>query len=87
MRGQPERRLRPRAVFFLPIRGYEGRRGCQHVIDEMKLYRYKVDRVTGEVLPLLAAGNDHGMDALRYALDGAIKRGGDGAVTMQVAGL
>lgn len=60
---------------------------CKHAIDEMKLYRYKVDRVTNEVLPLLAPGNDHVCDALRYALDGVIKRGGDGAMTMQVPSL
>lgn len=60
---------------------------CKHMIDEMKFYRYKVDRLTGEVLPLLAPGNDHGIDSLRYALDGVIKRGGDGAMTMQVAAL
>ena len=60
---------------------------CKHVIDEMKLYRYKTDRLTGDVLPLLAPGNDHGIDSIRYALDGVIKRGGDGAMTMQVPSL
>ena len=60
---------------------------CPHVIDEMKLYRYKTDRLTGEVLPVLASGNDHCCDAIRYALDGVIKRGGDGAMTLQVPSL
>lgn len=60
---------------------------CKHAQDEMKLYRYKTDKLTGEVLPLLASGNDHICDALRYSLDGVIKRGGDGAMTLQVAGL
>ena len=60
---------------------------CKHMIDEMKLYRYKVDRVTNEVLPLLASGNDHCCDALRYALDGAIKPGGTGPIGYQVKGL
>jgi len=60
---------------------------CKHTLDEMKLYRYKTDRITGDVLPILAPGNDHGIDALRYALDGVIKRGGDGPVGMQVAAL
>lgn len=60
---------------------------CKHTIDEMKLYRYKVDRVTHDVLPLLAPGNDHCVDACRYALDGVIKRGGDGAMTLQVPSL
>lgn len=60
---------------------------CLHTLDEMKLYRYKTDKLTGEVLPVLASGSDHVPDALRYALDGVIKRGGDGAMIMQVAGL
>jgi phage terminase large subunit len=60
---------------------------CKHAVDEMKLYRYKVDRVTNDVLPLLAPGHDHVVDSIRYALDGVIKRGGDGAMTMQVSSL
>ncbi|MBE1237484.1 PBSX family phage terminase large subunit [Phaeovibrio sulfidiphilus] len=46
---------------------------CVHTADEMRLYSYKVDRVSGAVLPVLADQNDHCIDALRYALDETIR--------------
>ena len=44
---------------------------CQHLIDELTLYSYKTDPLTGDVLPLLADKDNHVIDALRYALEGA----------------
>jgi len=44
---------------------------CRHTIDELSLYSYKVDKMTGEVLPLLEDDKNHVIDALRYALEGA----------------
>jgi phage terminase large subunit len=44
---------------------------CQHVIDELTLYRYKTDPLTGQVLPILEDKNNHCIDALRYACEGA----------------
>ncbi len=46
---------------------------CQHVIDELTLYSYKTDPLTGQVLPLLEDKNNHLIDALRYACEGARK--------------
>ena len=46
---------------------------CQHVIDELTLYSYKLDSMTGEVLPQLADKDNHTIDALRYACEGARK--------------
>lgn len=60
---------------------------CKHMIDEAKLYRYKTDPKTGEVLPVLMPGNDHCIDALRYALSGRIRQGGGGKIVARVAGL
>lgn len=42
---------------------------CRHVAQEARLYSYKVDRVTGDVLPIVVDAHNHGIDALRYALD------------------
>lgn len=42
---------------------------CQHTIDEFKLYSYKTDRITGEVLPVLEDRNNHCIDALRYSIE------------------
>lgn len=44
---------------------------CKHVIDELTLYSYKVDDLTGNVLPVLADKDNHCIDALRYACEGA----------------
>lgn len=46
---------------------------CQHVIDELTLYSYKTDPLTGKVLPLLQDKHNHCIDSLRYACEGARK--------------
>lgn len=46
---------------------------CKHTIDELTLYSYKVDDLTGEVLPILADKDNHVIDAVRYALEGMRK--------------
>ncbi|MEG3086165.1 PBSX family phage terminase large subunit [Sphingomonas sp. PB4P5] len=42
---------------------------CTHVVDELSLYSWKVDPLTGEVLPVLADKENHTIDAVRYALE------------------
>jgi phage terminase large subunit len=44
---------------------------CQHLIDELTLYKYKTDPLTGLVLPVLEDKDNHVIDALRYACEGA----------------
>lgn len=44
---------------------------CKHLIDEMTLYKYKEDPLTGEILPILEDKHNHVIDALRYACEGA----------------
>jgi phage terminase large subunit len=44
---------------------------CKHLIDELTMYSYKTDPLTNEVLPVLEDKNNHVIDALRYALEGA----------------
>lgn len=43
---------------------------CRHAIDELTLYSYQVDRLTGDILPVLEDRQNHVIDALRYALEG-----------------
>lgn len=43
---------------------------CQHTIDELTLYSFKLDPLTGAVLPILDDKNNHVIDALRYACEG-----------------
>lgn len=51
---------------------------CTHFADEAKLYSYKVDRLTGDVLPEVVDAHNHCMDAARYALQPLIVRGDTG---------
>lgn len=45
---------------------------CKNAADEFRLYSYKVDKTTGEVLRIVVDAHNHILDALRYALDGYI---------------
>ena len=44
---------------------------CQHTIDELTLYSYKTDPLTGAVVPILEDKDNHVIDALRYSCEGA----------------
>jgi phage terminase large subunit len=46
---------------------------CVNTINELTLYSYKVDPLTDKVLPILADKDNHVIDALRYACEGARK--------------
>lgn len=43
---------------------------CVHTADELTLFSYEVDKLTGIVLPKLADRNNNVIDALRYACEG-----------------
>lgn len=43
---------------------------CRHTADELVSYRWKIDRLTGTVLPVLVDKDNHVIDALRYGLEG-----------------
>jgi phage terminase large subunit len=47
---------------------------CKHTIAEFGSYSYKVDRLTGDVLPILVDKDNHCCDALRYAHFRSAKR-------------
>lgn len=47
---------------------------CKLSIGEIRMYRYKVDPLTEEVLPIIIDKHNHGWDAKRYALSRLIKR-------------
>lgn len=46
---------------------------CTHMIDELNHYSYKVDKLTGDILPVIVDAWNHEIDSLRYSLDGLIK--------------
>ncbi len=43
-------------------------KNCPRIADEFRLYSYKTDRITGDVLPVIVDAHQHGIDALRYSL-------------------
>lgn len=49
---------------------------CHNTAREFRLYSFKVDKKTSEVLPVIVDANNHCIDAIRYGLDGYIKRRG-----------
>lgn len=46
---------------------------CKHLIDELTLYSYKTDPLTGKILPILEDKHNHVIDSLRYACEAARK--------------
>ena len=48
---------------------------CLHTIDELTNYSYEVDKLTGTVMPMLSDKDNHVIDALRYACEGARRAG------------
>lgn len=47
---------------------------CTNTAKEFDLYSYKVDRLSGDILPVLVDAHNHAIDALRYALEPMMKR-------------
>ncbi|AMM14232.1 terminase [Burkholderia sp. PAMC 28687] len=65
---------------------------CVHTIAELSLYSYKVDKQTGDILPIIVDKHNHHIDGIRYSLDGYIRGRGQGIIisaealqTMQAA--
>jgi len=48
---------------------------CKRAQQEARLWRYKTDARTGDILPKLKDGNDHVWDSSRYALSPIINKG------------
>ncbi|HDR1174448.1 PBSX family phage terminase large subunit [Pasteurella multocida] len=46
---------------------------CKETLREFRLYSYKTDRLTGDVLPIVLDENNHYIDAIRYALNPLIQ--------------
>ncbi|HDR1349430.1 TPA: PBSX family phage terminase large subunit [Pasteurella multocida] len=42
---------------------------CKNTLQEFRLYSYKVDRLSGDILPVVVDENNHYIDAIRYALN------------------
>jgi phage terminase large subunit len=47
---------------------------CKETHKEFRLYSYKTDRKSGDILPVIEDANNHYIDAIRYALGGMIRQ-------------
>lgn len=47
---------------------------CKATASEFLLYSYKVDRLSGKIMPDLVDANNHNIDALRYSLEPIMKQ-------------
>lgn len=55
---------------------------CTATLNEFRLYSYKVDRYSGDVLPVIVDAHNHYIDAIRYALGSMIQRKGGGFIAL-----
>lgn len=58
---------------------------CVHLIDELIHYSWAIDRQTGEILSRPADTDNHVIDALRYALEGA-RHASSGPIHIRTSG-
>ena len=56
---------------------------CKNTINEFNLYSYKLDRLTGEILPIIVDAHNHYIDAVRYSLNPLIKGKGNSIFSMK----
>jgi phage terminase large subunit len=59
---------------------------CKRMAQEARLYSYKVDAKSGDVLPIVVDRHNHGWDSVRYSLDGYIQRRGGLGIWAKLAG-
>lgn len=60
---------------------------CRQTIQESRLYSYKVDRLSGDILPTIVDAHNHYMDAIRYAIQPMVKTRIAGGLGVSVPGL
>ena len=58
---------------------------CANLQTEARRYSYKVDKQTGDILPIVVDAWNHGWDGVRYSLDGFIQRRGSNSVWAKLA--
>lgn len=58
---------------------------CEQTVKEARLYSYKTDRQSGDVLPVVVDAYNHFIDAIRYALEPMIKRDSPMGISLRVA--
>lgn len=57
---------------------------CKGTARDFRLYSHKIDRLTDDILPDVVDANNHGPDAIRYALAPLIKQSHSGTVRFKL---
>lgn len=60
---------------------------CRETIRESRLWSYKIDRLSGDILPVVVDAHNHWMDALRYALGPLVRRRDGRPSTLHIRGV
>jgi len=60
---------------------------CKNTIEEFENYSYKIDKTTGEILPIILDKFNHHIDAIRYALEKRRRVAKAGSVSARRLGL
>jgi phage terminase large subunit len=68
-------------AFLRSLKGIVVHPRCVRTIEELRLYSYKVDRLTGDILPDIVDAWNHYLDALRYAVGPMVKRLGSTTIS------
>lgn len=55
---------------------------CAEVQGEFRKYAYKVDRHSGDILPVIVDANNHYIDAIRYALEPVMRLKNSGGIML-----
>jgi len=49
---------------------------CKETVSEFNMYSYKIDKLSGDILPIIVDAYNHLIDAIRYALEPVMRRSG-----------
>lgn len=58
---------------------------CKQTAEEMRLYSYKVNALTGDVLPVVVDAHNHYIDAIRYSLEPLMRQRRAGKVQLRAS--
>jgi len=71
--GEPKLQIEDGVEFMRSFRKIIIHPDCRNTIKEFNLYAYKIDKRSGDILPVILDKNNHHIDDIRYALYPLIK--------------
>lgn len=77
IKGEPKLRIEEGINFMRNFDRIVIHLDCKGVIKEFGLYSYKIDKRSGDILPVIVDENNHYIDAIRYALYPLITKRGE----------